>query len=60
MPKSKTPPAASLGPPMVNTNVKPVAFGVDAPTPQAQRLEDVVASDPSRLRASTSSSLECK
>lgn len=35
-------------------------FGLDAPTPQAQRLEDVLANDPSRLRSSTASSLECK
>lgn len=45
---------------MVNTKVKPVGFGVEAPTPQAQRLEDVLASDASRLRSSTASSLECK
>ncbi|KAK4193450.1 hypothetical protein QBC35DRAFT_106774 [Podospora australis] len=45
-------------PPMVNTKVKPVAFGLDAPTPQAQRLEDVLANDPSKLRSSTASSLE--
>jgi hypothetical protein len=38
--------------------VKPVAFGIDAPTPQAQKLEDVLASDPSKLRSSTASSLE--
>jgi hypothetical protein len=36
-----------------------VAFGLDAPTPQAQRLEDVLASDSSsKLRSSTASSLE--
>ncbi|KXX80467.1 hypothetical protein MMYC01_202901 [Madurella mycetomatis] len=45
-------------PPTVNTKVKPVAFGIDAPTPQAQKLEDVLASDSSRLRSSTASSLE--
>ncbi|GAB1310289.1 SEC7 domain-containing protein [Madurella fahalii] len=45
-------------PPMVNTKVKPVAFGIDAPTPQAQKLEDVLAGDSSRLRSSTASSLE--
>ncbi|KAK3329450.1 hypothetical protein B0H66DRAFT_25440 [Apodospora peruviana] len=56
--KSKSPPTVGLAPPMVNTNVKPVAFGIDAPTPQAQKLEDVIANDGSRLRASTSSSLE--
>ncbi|KAM7224355.1 hypothetical protein V8F06_000136 [Rhypophila decipiens] len=55
---SKSPPTTTLSPPMVNTNVKPVMFGTDAPTPQAQKLEDVLASDPSRLRASTASSLE--
>ncbi|KAK3310214.1 uncharacterized protein B0T15DRAFT_29088 [Chaetomium strumarium] len=45
-------------PPTVNTKVKPVTFGIDAPTPQAQNLEDVIASDSSRLRSSTASSLE--
>ncbi|KAK3694888.1 hypothetical protein B0T22DRAFT_85974 [Podospora appendiculata] len=51
----KTP---SQAPPMVNTNVRPVSFGIDAPTPQAQRLEDVIGNDPSKLRSSTASSLE--
>ncbi|KAK0751507.1 hypothetical protein B0T18DRAFT_320312 [Schizothecium vesticola] len=45
-------------PPMVDTKVAPVAFGLDASTPQAQRLEDVLLSDPLKLRSSTSSSLE--
>lgn len=45
---------------MVNTKVKPVVFGLDAPTPQAQKLEDVLSGDPSKLRSSTASSLECK
>jgi hypothetical protein len=45
---------------MVNTKVKPVAFGLDAPTPQAQKLEDVIANDPSKLRSSTAPSLERK
>lgn len=52
----KTPPTHA--PPMVNTKVKPVAFGLDAPTPQAQKLEDVIANEPSKLRSSTASSLE--
>ncbi|KAK0731427.1 hypothetical protein B0H67DRAFT_73026 [Lasiosphaeris hirsuta] len=52
----KTPPTQA--PPMVNTKVKPVAFGLDAPTPQAQKLEDVIANEPSKLRSSTASSLE--
>jgi len=43
---------------MVNTKVKPVAYGIDAPTPQAQRLEDVIANDPSKLRSSSATSLE--
>lgn len=45
---------------MVNTKVNPVAYGIDAQTPQAQRLEDVIASDPSKLRSSSATSLECK
>ncbi|KAK3947319.1 hypothetical protein QBC32DRAFT_91357 [Pseudoneurospora amorphoporcata] len=53
---AQSPPTHSL--PMVNTNVKPVAFGLDAPTPQAQRLEDVFASENTRMRSSTASSLE--
>ncbi|EAQ93468.1 hypothetical protein CHGG_01703 [Chaetomium globosum CBS 148.51] len=52
----QTPPAQLL--PTVNTKVKPVSFGLDAPTPQAQKLEDVLANDPSKLRSSTASSLE--
>lgn len=44
--------------PMVNTNVKPVPFGLDALTPQAQKLDDVIATDTARLRSSTASSLE--
>lgn len=44
--------------PTVNTKVKPVAFSIDAGTPQAQRLEDVLANDASKLRSSTASSLE--
>jgi hypothetical protein len=55
-PSTVTPPTQLL--PTVNTKVKPVAFGIDAPTPQAQKLEDVLASDPSKLRSSTASSLE--
>lgn len=47
-------------PPTVNTKVKPVTYGIDAPTPQAQKLDDVLANDSSRLRSSTASSLECK
>ena len=35
-------------------------FSIDAATPQAQKLEDVLASDPSKLRSSTASSLECR
>ncbi|KAK4039837.1 hypothetical protein C8A01DRAFT_46732 [Parachaetomium inaequale] len=45
-------------PPTVNTKIKPVMFGIDAPTPQAQKLEDVLANDSSKLRSSTASSLE--
>jgi hypothetical protein len=45
---------------MVNTKVKPVTFGIDILTPQAQKLDDVLATDPSKLRSSTASSLECK
>ena len=45
---------------MVNTKVKPVAYGIDAQTPQAQKLEDVIANDPSKLRSSSATSLECK
>src|SRR5947208_493612 len=55
----KTPPSHQA-PPMVNTKVKPVAYGIDAPTPQAQKLEDVIANDPSKLRSSSATSLECK
>ncbi|KAK4451769.1 hypothetical protein QBC34DRAFT_295029 [Podospora aff. communis PSN243] len=53
----KTPPGQQP-PPMVNTKVKPVAYGIDAPTPQAQKLEDVIANDPSKLRSSSATSLE--
>ncbi|KAK3393764.1 hypothetical protein B0H63DRAFT_27519 [Podospora didyma] len=53
----KSPPPTHM-PPMVNTKVKPVPFGLDAQTPQAQKLEDVIANEPSKLRSSTSSSLE--
>lgn len=35
-----------------------MSFGLDAPTPQAQKLEDVLANDSSKLRSSTASSLE--
>jgi hypothetical protein len=49
----------SGNPPTVNTKVKPTAYGMDVPTPQAQKLEDVLA-DSSKLRSSTGSSLECK
>ncbi|KAK0618004.1 hypothetical protein B0T17DRAFT_495195 [Bombardia bombarda] len=52
----KSPP--DLSPPTVNTNVKPVGFGMDAITPQAQRLDDVYGGESSRLRSSTSSSLD--
>ncbi|KAK3985388.1 hypothetical protein QBC44DRAFT_157505 [Cladorrhinum sp. PSN332] len=45
-------------PPMVNTKVRPVSFNMEAPTPQAQNLEDVLANEPSKLRSSTASSLE--
>ncbi|KAL2023666.1 hypothetical protein VTK56DRAFT_1823 [Thermocarpiscus australiensis] len=55
-PSTVTSPSQQL--PTVNTKVKPVGFGVDAPTPQAQKLEDVLANDPSKLRSSTASSLE--
>ncbi|KAL2136636.1 hypothetical protein VTI74DRAFT_2665 [Chaetomium olivicolor] len=55
-PSTVTPP--NQPPPTVNTKVKPVTYGIDAPTPQAQKLEDVLASDTSRLRSSTASSLE--
>ncbi|KAK4129459.1 hypothetical protein N657DRAFT_561228 [Parathielavia appendiculata] len=55
-PSTVTPP--SQPPPTVNTKVKPVTFGLDAPTPQAQKLEDVLASDSSKVRSSTASSLE--
>ncbi|KAH6853615.1 hypothetical protein B0I37DRAFT_11195 [Chaetomium sp. MPI-CAGE-AT-0009] len=55
-PSTVTPPTQLL--PTVNTKVKPVSFGIDAPTPQAQKLEDVLANDPSKLRSSTASSLE--
>ncbi|KAK4154749.1 hypothetical protein C8A00DRAFT_42554 [Chaetomidium leptoderma] len=55
-PSTITPP--SQAPPTVNTKVKPVMFGLDAPTPQAQKLEDVLANDSSKLRSSTASSLE--
>ncbi|SPQ18047.1 7ec75428-c355-4b70-b921-2387dcc9c954 [Thermothielavioides terrestris] len=44
--------------PTVDTKVKPVSFGVDAPTPQAQKLEDVIANDTAKLRSSTGGSLE--
>lgn len=47
-------------PPMVDTKVPPVAFGLDASTPQAQRLEDVLSSDSLKHRSSTSSNLECE
>ncbi|KAK4147759.1 uncharacterized protein C8A04DRAFT_8874 [Dichotomopilus funicola] len=56
-PSTVTPPN-QLPPPVVNTKVKPVVFGLDAPTPQAQKLEDVLSGDPSKLRSSTASSLE--
>ncbi|KAK4248021.1 hypothetical protein C7999DRAFT_40772 [Corynascus novoguineensis] len=55
-PSTVTPPTQQ--PPTVDTKVKPVTFGIDAPTPQAQKLEDVLANDPSRLRSSTASSLD--
>ncbi|AEO53373.1 hypothetical protein MYCTH_2294596 [Thermothelomyces thermophilus ATCC 42464] len=55
-PSTVTPPAQQQ--PTVNTKVKPVTFGVDAPTPQAQKLDDVLANEPPRLRSSTASSLE--
>ncbi|KAL2271071.1 hypothetical protein VTJ83DRAFT_442 [Remersonia thermophila] len=53
----QTPPAQQ--PPPVNTKVRPIGFGLDAPTPQAQRLEDML-SDPSKLRSSTAGGLERK
>jgi hypothetical protein len=40
--------------------VKPVTFGLDAPTPQAQKLEDMLSADSARLRSNTGSSLERK
>ncbi|KAL2125184.1 hypothetical protein VTJ04DRAFT_1549 [Mycothermus thermophilus] len=52
----QTPPAQQ--PPPVNTRVKPVTFGLDAPTPQAQKLEDMLSADSARMRSSTGSSLE--
>ncbi|KAL2165304.1 hypothetical protein VTH06DRAFT_601 [Thermothelomyces fergusii] len=55
-PSTATPPTQQQ--PTVNTKVKPVSFGMDAPTPQAQKLDDVLANDPSRLRSSTAGSLE--
>ncbi|KAK0734335.1 hypothetical protein B0T26DRAFT_761457 [Lasiosphaeria miniovina] len=59
----KSPPPTHIPPshflPMVNTKVKPVPFGLDTATPQAQKLEDVFANEPSKLRSSTASSLEC-
>lgn len=45
---------------MVDTKVPPVAFGLDATTPQAQKLEDVLSSDSLKHRSSTSSNLECE
>nr|CDP22576.1 Putative protein of unknown function [Podospora anserina S mat+] len=45
-------------PPMVNTRVRPVSFNLDAPTPQAQKLEDVYANESTKTRSSTASSLE--
>lgn len=37
-----------------------MTFGLDILTPQAQKLDDVFATDPAKLRSSTGSSLECK
>ncbi|KAK3382945.1 hypothetical protein B0T24DRAFT_687238 [Lasiosphaeria ovina] len=58
----KSPPPTHIPPshflPMVNTKVKPVPFGLDTATPQAQKLEDVFANEPSKLRSSTASSLD--
>ncbi|POS77393.1 hypothetical protein DHEL01_v204219 [Diaporthe helianthi] len=43
-------------PPPISTNVKPLRYSLDNATPQAQKLPDVF--DPSRLRSSSTSSLE--
>ncbi|CAK7197366.1 hypothetical protein SEUCBS139899_000012 [Sporothrix eucalyptigena] len=44
-------------PPPISTDVKPVRYSIEASTPQAQNLEDVL-SDASRLRASSVGGLE--
>ncbi|KND91428.1 hypothetical protein TOPH_04043 [Tolypocladium ophioglossoides CBS 100239] len=43
--------------PPLSTDIKPVRYSVDSATPQAQDLQDML-SDSSRLRSSSSSSLE--
>lgn len=45
-------------PPPISTNVKPSRYSLDNATPQAQKLQDVF--DASRLRSSSTSSLECR
>lgn len=45
--------------PPLSTDVKPVRYGVDGATPMAQNLQDML-SDSSRLRSSSTSSLESK
>ena len=43
---------------MVNTKIKPIMFNIDALTPQAQKLDDVLSNDIAKHRSSTASSLE--
>ncbi|KAL1913626.1 hypothetical protein Sste5344_000590 [Sporothrix stenoceras] len=45
------------GPPPISTDVKPVRYSIEASTPQAQNLDDVLG-DASRLRASSVGGLE--
>ena len=45
--------------PLLSTDVKPVRYSIDSATPRAQNLQDVM-SDSSRLRSSSTSSLESK
>ncbi|KAK3943694.1 hypothetical protein QBC46DRAFT_418926 [Diplogelasinospora grovesii] len=53
---SKSPPSHPQ--PTLDTNVRPVKFGIEAPTPQAQSLQEVLANENAKLRSSTASSLE--
>lgn len=56
-PGSKSP--TYVTPPLIKTDIKPVRYSLDAATPQAQNLQEILG-DAARLRSSSSSSLERK